>query len=105
MTIGRMNPLNQYPVYQTEDGLRRFENARIQRAVDDALAELERKEGAKNWAAVVHHVYNSDGTEVENVTRVSVAVKLADRWSIAAGAFKDWSNGEVGAEGKVIISG
>lgn len=103
MTIGRMNPMS-FPVVQ-RGGLRMFDNPRIQQAVDAALSELEAREGTKNWAAVVHHVYNADGTEVENVTKVSVAVKIGDSWSIAAGAYKDWAHGDLGAEGKVVISG
>lgn len=87
-----------------KNGIRRFSNARLQAALDSAIAEM----GPDDHVAVVaHHVYHDDGTEIENVTVLSAVVrppkdsKFKDV-SIMVGGFKDWTKGDLGAEAKVV---
>jgi hypothetical protein len=91
-----------FPMKKLPNGLRVFENGRIQAAVDNAIASLEPGE---SWAIVGHHVYRDDGTVIENVSKVSVVVRLGDHFSVAAGAFQDWTKHDRGVEGKVILKG
>lgn len=79
--------------------IRRFSNLQIQAAVDSALAEAKPEDKV---VVVAHHVYNSDGTVVENVTKLSAMVRLPAGFSLMAGAYKDWTKGDIGAEGKII---
>lgn len=92
-------PYNPLASYEAPGGLRRFSNAKLQSAIDDAIASA----GDAHFVAVAHHVYEQSGEEVENVTKVSALVRLADgKFSLAAGAYKDWNKGDLGAEAKVI---
>lgn len=79
--------------------IRRFSNLQIQAAIDSALAEAKPEDSV---VVVAHHVYNSDGTKVENVTKLSALVRLPAGFSLMAGAYKDWTKGDLGAEGKII---
>lgn len=83
-------------------GIRVFENAKLQSAIDQAAAALG---SDKTYAAVAHHVYRDDGTRIENVTKVSFIVRGPAGISVAVGAYKDWSGGDQGAEGKIIWAG
>lgn len=78
------------------NGIKRFSDARIQAAIDSALAELGPNEPI---AVVAHHIYNSDGT---NRTQLSAAIRLGNDWSIMAAGYKDWTKGDLGAEAKVV---
>jgi hypothetical protein len=82
------------------NGIRTFANDKLQSAIDEAVKALD----GKIVAAVAHHIYRNDGTEIENITKVSVAVRIGDSWSIMAGAYKDWEHGDVGAEAKATFS-
>ena len=77
--------------------LRRFSDDRIQAAIDSALAEAKPED---KMVVVAHHAYNSDGT---NVTKLSVLYRLPAGFSVVAGAFKDWSKGDQGVEGKIVF--
>lgn len=78
-------------------GVRRFSDARIQAAVDSALAEAKPTDQV---VVVAHHVYGDHGTQ--NITKLSLLVRLPQGFSVAAGAFKDWTKDDVGAEGKIV---
>lgn len=78
---------------------RRFANAQIQAAIDSALAEAKPEDSV---VVVAHHVYNNDGTVVQNVTKLSALVRLPAGFSLMAGAYKDWTKGDIGAEGKIV---
>lgn len=93
-------PYNPLAKYKGADGIVRFSNTRLQAAVDDAAKAL----GADDhFAAVAHHVYNQDGTEVENVTKVSAIVRTKDgKLSLAVAGYKDWSKGSLGGEAAVV---
>jgi hypothetical protein len=92
-------PYNPLAKYETGAGARRFTNAKLQSAIDDAFAALP---ADKSVAAVVHHVYNQDGTAVENVTKVSIVARGPFGSTIMAAAFKDWTKGDIGAEAKLV---
>jgi hypothetical protein len=81
-------------------GIRRFSNLKIQSAIDSALAESKPEDKV---VVVAHHVYNNDGTVVENVTKLSALVKLPGGFSVMAAAYKDWGKGDIGAEGKIVF--
>jgi hypothetical protein len=70
-------------------GIRRFDDAKIQAAIDNALAGLR----ADLKCAVVAHATMTGAS-------LSVVVKLGDQWSITAGAFKPYS-GTLTAEAEV----
>lgn len=89
-----------YRLAELPNGLRVFENQRIQSAVDQAISSLR---DSDTWAVVGHHVYNDDGTRVENVTKLSLVVRLDAGFSVAVGAYKDWQSGSQGVEGKVVF--
>jgi hypothetical protein len=89
------------PTLATYDsgGVRRFSNLKIQAAIDTALAEAT---DADKVVIVAHHVYNTDGSVVENRTMMSALVRLPAGFSVMAGGFKDWTKGELGVEGKIV---
>jgi len=90
------NPL---ATYEAPSGLRRFSNSKLQSAIDDAIASA----GEAHFVAVAHQVYQQNGDQVENVTKVSALVRLQDgKFSLAVGAYKDWTKGDLGAEAKVV---
>ena len=90
------NPLS---TWQTPGGIRKFSNAKLQSAIDDAVASA----GDAHFVVVAHQVYQQDGTAIENVTKVSALVRMADgKFSLAVGAYKDWTKGDLGAEAKVV---
>lgn len=95
-------PPQQFKLRELPNGVRVFDNAKIQGAIDSALAAMGPDD---RFATVAHHVYRSDGTKVENVTKLSVVVKVKGGFSIAAGAYKDWTSGDQGAEGKIVFKG
>ena len=75
----------------TQDGnIRRFTDARIQHAIDEALSHV----GADKPVAVVAHV-TLDGV------KLSVAARLGTDWTINAAAFKDWG-GDMGVDARVV---
>lgn len=92
-------PYNPLATYTAPNGLRRFSNAKLQSAIDDAIASA----GDSPFVAVAHHVYEQNGVEVDNVTKVSALVRMQDgKFSLAVGAYKDWTKGDLGAEAKVV---
>lgn len=96
MNTAAFNPL---ATYQTPGGLRKFSNSKLQDAIDDAIASA----GDAHFVAVAHQVYHQDGTAIENVTKVSALVRMQDgKFSLAVGAYKDWTKGDLGAEAKVV---
>jgi hypothetical protein len=70
-------------------GIRRFDDAKIQSAIDNALAGLP----ADRKCAVVAHATMTGAS-------LSLVVKLGDQWSVAAGAFKPYA-GPMTAEADV----
>ena len=76
-------------------GIRKFSDARINIAIESALAEMKPDEKV---AIVAHHVY----TGGENVTKLSAVYRLGPTFTVMAGAFKDWTKGDLGAEAKVV---
>ena len=75
-----------------KNGIRRFDNSQIQKAIDRAIAA---KAADKKVASVAH-------ADLEGVS-LSMVVKLGDTWSIAAGAYKPWK-GPLAAEAEVVWS-
>lgn len=93
------HPYNPLSTWQTPGGLRKFSNAKLQDAIDDAISSA----GDAHFVVVAHQVYHQDGASIENVTKVSALVRMADgKFSIAVGAYKDWNKGDLGAEAKVV---
>ena len=93
------NPL---AVYE-KDGIRRFINPWLQDEMASILADMM---SGETIAVVAHHLYNQDGTKVENTAKLSAVVRNPFGWSglsIMAGGFKDWTSGELGAEGKIVF--
>jgi hypothetical protein len=79
---------------------RRFSNPYTQAALDSALIEMSPDDPV---VVVAHHVYNDDGTQVENVTKLSAVARLPNGGlSVMVGAYKDWSKGDKGVEGKIV---
>lgn len=70
-------------------GIRRFDDAKIQAAIDNALAGLP--DGRR--CAVVAHATMTGAS-------LSLVVKLGDKWSVAAGAYKPYA-GALTAEAEV----
>ena len=92
-------PYNPLATYEAPGGLRRFSNSKLQSAIDDAIASV----GDAQFVAVAHHLYEQDGTQVENVTKVSALVRMQDgKFSLAVAGYKDWTKGSLGAEAKAI---
>ncbi len=83
------------PTYEA-GGIRRFSDARIAAAVDEALAELGPDD---KLAVVAHQTYSSTG---ESITKLSVVYRLGSDFSVVAAGFKDWNRGDLGAEAKVV---
>jgi hypothetical protein len=100
MPLPAYDPKPLLPTLESSTGVRYFQNASIQRAVDEALAEL----GPDTPVAVVaHQTYNNDGTVIENKTTLSAAARNKDgKWSIMVAGYKDWTRGDLGAEAKVV---
>ena len=92
-------PYNPFAKYEAPDGIRRFTNAKLQSAIDDAIAAA----GDSHFVAVAHHEYSQDGTADMNVTKVSGLVKTSNgRFTLVAAAYKDWEHGDLGVESKVV---
>lgn len=90
------NPL---AVWEDANGVRRFSNAKLQSAIDDAIAASD----GSTFTAVAHHVYEQNGDKIDNITKVSAFVKMADgKFSLAVGGYKDWAKGDLGVEAKAI---
>jgi hypothetical protein len=89
------------PPFPGAPGLRSFANPKTQAAIEMGLAELGEGETV---AAVVHHIYNQHGDQIENESKVSIVVRLPYGFSVMAGAFKDWQGGDQGVEGKITFS-
>lgn len=87
-------------IYQRSDGTRAFTNAKLQSAIDLALSKVT---GDEPFLAVAHHVYNQDGTQVENVTKASFYVRLAKGLSVSCGGYKDWTKPKAHGVGAEII--
>lgn len=80
-------------------GQRFFSNEKLQNAIDMAVADAS----DAPFVVVAHHEFDQHGNENTNVTKLSVAGKLADgKVTIVAGAFKDWTSGDLGAGAKVV---
>ena len=99
--MGGTQPPLYNPLAKWEDanGIRKFSNVKLQGAIDDAFKTLPPD---KHAAIVAHHIYNQDGSEVENITKVSIFVKGPAGFTLAAAGYKDWSKGSVGAEAKLV---
>lgn len=92
-------PYNPYATYELPNGLRKFTNAKLQSAIDDAIASA----GDSHFVVVGHHEFEQDGAENKNITKVSALVRMADgKFSVAVGGYKDWSKGDLGAEAKIV---
>lgn len=91
------NPLAQY---ERPDGTRAFTNNVLQSAIDLALAKAEPRDP---FLAVAHHVYNQDGTRIENVTKASFFVRLPAGLSLACGGYKDWTKPKAHGVGAEIV--
>lgn len=91
------NPLAQY---ERPDGTRAFTNNVLQSAIDAALARARDED---NFLAVAHHVYNQDGTQVENITKASFFVRLKGGFSLACGGYKDWTKPKAHGAGAEIV--
>ena len=78
---------------------RRFTNPYTQAALDSALGEVSADDPV---VVVAHQVYNNDGTKIENMTTLSAVVRLKGGFSIMMGGYKDWTKGDIGAEGKIV---
>lgn len=92
-------PYNPLATYEAPGGLRKFTNAKLQSAIDDAIASA----GTSHFVAVAHQVYEQNGDHIENITKVSALVRMQDgKFSLAVGAYKDWTKGDLGAEAKVV---
>lgn len=92
-------PYNPLATWEAPGGLRKFSNAKLQSAIDDAISSA----GDAHFVVVAHQVYEQNGAAVDNVTKVSALVRTSDgKFSLAVGAYKDWTKGNLGAEAKVI---
>ena len=81
------------PLQVTEsNGIRRFSNNKVQSAINNALAKLPKD----HKLAVVAHA------DLEGASLTTV-VKLDDKWSVQAGAYKPW-RGKLSAEAEVVWS-
>jgi hypothetical protein len=86
-------------VYQSGP-FKRFTNPYTQAALDSALAEADADDPV---VIVAHHLYNTDGTKIENRTMLSAVVRLPAGLSLMVGGFKDWTKPlDQGVEGKLI---
>ncbi|HEY6547627.1 MAG TPA: hypothetical protein VI589_06965 [Vicinamibacteria bacterium] len=91
-------PYNPLSRYTTEEGLKRFTNSKLQSAIDAAVASA----GDAPVVVVAHHVYEQDGAKTENVTKASILVRLPAGFSLMAAGYKDWQDGNLGAEARVV---
>lgn len=98
MSTPTATPYNPLAKYTTPDGLKRFTNAKLQSAIDTAIASA----GDAPVVVVAHHLYEQNGSAVENVTKASILVRLPHGFSLMAGGYKDWSKGDLGAEAKLV---
>lgn len=81
-------------------GVRRFSDARIQAAIDSALASVKPE---SKVAVVVHHTYAyPGGVAGENRTTATLLVRLPQGFSVAAAGYKDWTSGEIGGEAQLV---
>lgn len=79
---------------------RRFTNPYTQAALDSGLAEASADDPV---VVVAHHVYNADGTKIENRTMLSIVAKLPAGFSVMVGGYKDWTKPlDQGFEGKIV---
>jgi len=92
------SPYNPLAKWEDSNGVRRFSNARLQSAIDDAIAAIP---ADKHAAFIAHHVYRQDGTRVESIAKVSAFVRGPAGFTLAVGAYKDWSRGDLGVEAKL----
>jgi hypothetical protein len=84
------------------NGVQVFENPFTQSALDRAISQLAADPNA-HFAAVAHHIYDNNGQRVQNVTKVSFVCRLPAGFSVAVGAYKDWSKGDAGVEGQIAF--
>jgi hypothetical protein len=90
---------NPFAQYELPGGLRKFTNAKLQSAIDDAIASA----GDAHFVAVAHHEFDQSGVANTNVTKISALVRTSDgKFTLAVGAYKDWTAGDLGAEAKVV---
>jgi len=101
LPLAPLVPYNPAQIVESPLGIRRFENPKTQAALEMGLAELK---PGDTVAAVVHHIYNQHGEQIQNETKVSIVVRLPYGFSVMAGAFKDWQGGDQGVEGKLAFS-
>lgn len=87
------------PLLFKSGSLYRFNDQRIQETIDNVLSGVEPDD---KLVVVAHHVFRNDGT---NVTKLTALYRLPAGFSVVAGAYKDWSKGDAGAEGKIVFRG
>lgn len=88
-----------YSLYQSGP-FRRFMNPYTQAALDSALSEASPEDPV---VIVAHHIFNTDGTAIENKTMLSAVVRLPAGFSVMVGAYKDWTKPlDQGVEGKLV---
>jgi hypothetical protein len=92
-------PYNPLAKWEDANGIRKFSNAKLQSAIDDALKALPADAHA---AFVAHHVFEQNGAATENITKVSAFVKGPAGFSLAVAGYKDWHRGDIGAEAKLV---
>jgi hypothetical protein len=78
-------------------GIRTFDDANIQKAIDRAIAEAE---SSTQFAG--HKLMTVAHADLNGMS-LSAVVKLGDSWSVMAAAYKPWS-GPLAAEAKVAWS-
>ena len=78
-------------------GIRYFENATLQRQVENAVASIP---AGHQFAIVAHGERGEDGKAKADLSAV---VKLGDKWSISVGGYKKFG-GEWGGGGKLVWS-
>lgn len=90
---------NPFAKYEAPGGIRKFTNAKLQSAIDDAIASA----GDSHFVVVAHHEYDQAGTANTNVTKLSALVRTSDgKFTLAVAAYKDWTSGDQGGEAKVV---
>ena len=75
-----------YPTTELPSGQRVFSNQHLQSAIDRAIANA----GDDHVIVVAHHDYTEDGQVRENVTKLSLLVRVNDQFSVSVAAYKDW---------------
>lgn len=87
---------SQFDLVEDANGIRRFKNSTIQGYIDEAI---RRRNPDKDFIAIAHGEATGAGKEAY----ISLACRINDQFSIAAGAFKKWGQRpDKGFGGEVI---